>query len=103
MKNEFTGGYIRIRIILRRDAKLIHVELTTALGPNMRSYSTIYRWAKHFHGRREDTNDECQFCRPISEFTHVNIEIIRQVVNNNPRSTYNDITPETTLSYGTIE
>ncbi|CAF1476432.1 unnamed protein product, partial [Didymodactylos carnosus] len=38
--------------------KTIHEELTTALGPNAPSYSTVARWAKRFREGREDFNDE---------------------------------------------
>ena len=75
MNNEFDGCYIRIPIVLGIDAKLIHVELTAALGPNTSSYPTVPRWAKRFHKRREDVNDEHRFGRPVSELTDVNIEL----------------------------
>ena len=58
MENEFDRYYIKIRTVLGIDSKTIHEELTTALGPNASSYSTVARWAKRFREGREDVNDE---------------------------------------------
>ncbi|CAF1092325.1 unnamed protein product [Rotaria sp. Silwood1] len=103
MDNEFHRSYIKIRTFLGINAETIHKELTTALGSNAPSYATVARWAKHFHEGRENINDDSQFGRPISKLTDVNIELVRQVINNDPHSTYNDIIAKTALSRGTIE
>ncbi len=83
--------------------KTIHEELTTALGPNAPSYQTVARWAKRFREGREDVDDDPRSGRPISELTDENIELVRQVINNDPHSTYDDIIAETSLSHGTVE
>jgi transposase len=85
------------------DPKTIHEELTTALRPNAPSYSTVARWAKRFREGRENVNDESRSSRPISELTDTNIQLVRQVINNDPHLTYDDIIAETFLSHGTIE
>jgi transposase len=103
MANEFDRYYIKIRTILRIDAKTIHEELTTALGPGAPSYRTVARWAQRFREGREDVNDDPRSGRPVSELTDENIELVRQVINNDPHSTYDEIIAETSLSYGTIE
>ncbi|CAF1086736.1 unnamed protein product [Didymodactylos carnosus] len=103
MDNEFDRYYIKIRTRLGIDPTTIHEELTTALGPNAPSYRTVARWAKRFREGREDVNDEPRSGRPVSELTDENIELVRQFINNDPHSTYDDSTAETSLSHGTIE
>ncbi len=73
------------------------------MEPNAPSYSTVVRWAKRFREGREDVNDEPRSDRPISKLTDTNIELVRQVINNDPHSTYDDIIVETFLSHDTIE
>jgi hypothetical protein len=80
---------------LEIDAKTIHEELTTALGPNAPSYRTVARWASRFREGREDVNDDPRSGRPVFELTDENIELVRQVINNDPHSTYDDIIAET--------
>ncbi|CAF1309521.1 unnamed protein product [Rotaria sp. Silwood1] len=98
MNNEF-DRYIKIGTLLGMDPKTIHVELATALGPNAPSYTTSARWAKCFREGREDLNDD----PPVSELTAESIELVRQVINNDPHSTYDDIIAESSLSCDTIE
>jgi histone-lysine N-methyltransferase SETMAR len=103
MENEFDRYYIKIRTILGTDPTTIHQELSTAIGSNAPSYSTFARWAKRFREGREDVDDEPRSGRPISELTDRNIELVRQIINNDPHSTYDDIIAETSLSHGTVE
>jgi [histone H3]-lysine36 N-dimethyltransferase SETMAR len=103
MDNELNRYYIKIRTILEIDPKTIHEELATALGPNAPSYPTVARWAKCFREGREDVNDYPRSGRPVSELTDENIELVRQVIINDPHSTYDEIIAETSLSHGTIE
>ena len=53
--------------------------------------------------RREDVNDHSRPGSPLSEFTDENIQLIRQVISNDPHSTYDKIIPDTSLSQGTIK
>ncbi|CAF1347479.1 unnamed protein product [Didymodactylos carnosus] len=103
MTDEFNRYYIKIRTILEINAKIICEELTTALGPDAAAYSTAAKWAKHFREGREDVNDDFRSGRPISVLTDENIEQVRQVIEDDPHSTYDDIIAETSLSHGTIE
>ncbi|CAF1534414.1 unnamed protein product, partial [Rotaria sordida] len=81
----------------------IHEELATTVGPYAPLYPTVARWAKHFHEGKEDINDEPRSGRLIFEFTDANIELVRQVISNDPHSSYDDIITETSLSHGIIE
>src|ERR1700678_2683907 len=103
MDNEYDRYYIKIRTLLGIDPKTTHEELATALGPNAPSYSTVARWAKRFREGREDVNDEPRSGRPVSVLTGENIELVRQVIIDDPHATYDDIIAETFLSHGTIE
>ena len=98
MDNEYNRYYIKIRTILGINPKTIHEELATALGPQAPSYPTVAEWAKRFREGREDVNDDPRSGRPVSELTDENIELVRQVINDDPHSTYDDIVAETSLS-----
>jgi transposase len=95
MDNEFHRYYV--------DPKTIHEELATALGSNAPSYQTIARWTKRFREGREDVNDDPRSGRPVSELTDENIELVRQVIINDPHSTYDEIIDETSVPRVTIE
>ena len=103
MNNEYNRYYIRIRTILAIAPMTIHEELATALGSDAPAFRIVAKWAEHFCEGREDVNDNLRSGRPLSEVTDENIELVRQVITNDPRSTYDDIIAETFLSHGTIE
>ena len=103
MADEFNRYYIKIRILLGINPKIIFEELTEALGFDGPSYATVKRWAKRFREGREDVSDDPRSGRPISVLTDENIECVRQVIEDDPHSTYDDIMAETDLSRGTIE
>ncbi|CAF1008310.1 unnamed protein product [Didymodactylos carnosus] len=103
MTDEFNRYYIKFRTILEIDAKTICEELTTALGPDVPAYSAVTKWAKRFREGRKDVNDDFRSGRSISVLTDENIEQVRQVIEDDPHSTYDDIIAETSLSHGTIE
>ncbi|CAF3389983.1 unnamed protein product [Rotaria sp. Silwood2] len=98
MDHELNRYYIKIRTVLEIDPKTIHEELVTALGPSAPSYTTFTRWAKRVREGREDVNDDPRSGRPVSELTDENIELVRQVINNDPHSTYDEIIAETSHS-----
>ena len=103
MNNEYSRYYSRIRTILGIAPMTIHEELTTALGPDAPAYRTVATWPERFREGREDVNDDLRSGRPLSELTDENIELVRQVITNDPHSAYDDIIAETFLSHGTIE
>ncbi|CAF2566524.1 unnamed protein product [Rotaria sp. Silwood2] len=103
MTDEFNRYYIRIRVILEIDSKTIFDELTEALRPDAPSYPMVRKWAKRFREGREDFSDDPRSGRPISVLTDENIERVRQVIEDGPHSTYDDITVQTGLSRCTIE
>src|SRR5271163_986240 len=103
MDNEFNRYYIKIWTVLEINAKTICEELTEALGSDAPSYSTVKKWAQRFREGREDVSDDSRSGRPVSVLTDENIERVRQIIEDDPHSTYDDIMAETSLSYSTIE
>ncbi len=98
MDNEYNRYYIKIRTFLGINPKKICEELTEVLGPDAPSYATVKRWAQRFREGREDVDDDFRSGRPISVLTEENIEPVRQVIEDDPHSTYDDIMLETALS-----
>ena len=89
--------------ILEIDPKTVPEELVTALGPDASSY-TSYKVGKTFLSRKRRCQRSSLTCsRPLSEFTGENIQLVGQVISNDPHSTYDEILHETSLSHGTIE
>ena len=103
MDNELNRFYIKIRPILEIDLKTIHEELVTALGPSAPSSTTVTRWIKRFRQEREDVNNDLRSASLLSKSTGENIQLVQQVINNDPHSTYDEIIAETSLSHSTIE
>ncbi|CAF1386745.1 unnamed protein product, partial [Adineta steineri] len=61
-----------------------------ALGPDAPSYPMVKIWAKRFRAGREDVSDDVRSSRPISVLTDENIDCARQVIEDDPHSTYED-------------
>ena len=100
MDNELNRYYMKILTILQNRYK---DNSSRTLGPSAPSYTTVTRWAIRFRQGRNDVNDYPRSASPLSEFTGKNIQLVRQVINTDPHSTYDEIIHETSLSHGTIE
>ena len=72
-----------------------------SLGPSAPLLTTVTRWAKYFREGREDVNDHPQSTSPLFEFTGGNVELARQVISNDPHSTYDKIIAEISLFHST--
>ena len=103
MTNEFNRYYIRSRAILGIDTKTIYEQCTQTLWFYAPSYPTVRRLKKQFDEGRDDVYDEYRSGRPASILTNENIVRVRQVIEDGPHSTYNDIIAESSLSHVTIE
>ena len=66
------------------------------------SLKTIYRMINVFYNERNRIEDLHRIGRPITDLTNENISKVRQVIDNDPWSTYDDIIAEISLSHGTI-
>ena len=103
MDNELYRCYRKPRTLLEIDPKTIHDEVVMDLGSSAPSYTTVARWARRFRQGREDVNHHPRSTCPVSEFTGENIQLVRQVISNDPHSIYDEIIPEISLSHGTIK
>ena len=95
-------AYIKTRALLGTQATDIHKELVVVWGDNAPSYSTVAMWAPRYKSGRETLEDDPRSGRPITEFTTANIERVRQLLEEDPHSTYDEMEVETSLSRWTL-
>ena len=62
----------------------------------------MVKWIGFFKAGREDVKDAPRVGRPITEVTVENIAKVRQVIEEDPYVTYDEIEVETSLSRGSI-
>ena len=72
------------------------------MGSNTPSYTTVTKWTKRFRQGRENVNDHLRSPSLPFPFTAENIQLLRQVISNDPHSTYK-IIADTSLSHRTVE
>jgi len=66
-------------------------------------YRTVAKWVALFKEGRESLEDDPRSGRPITAHTDANIELVRQIIEINPRSTFDDIVAQTSLCRYTIQ
>ncbi|CAF1562328.1 unnamed protein product, partial [Rotaria sp. Silwood1] len=99
MSTENFRFYIKTRTALNIQARIIHDELYSVYGDQAPSLRTVERWSKLFHDGREELEDTARPGRPITETTSENIEQIRQLIDNDPYLTIEELQEQTDLSY----
>lgn len=102
MEKENLRFYVKVRYLLGKTATDIHEELSVALGDQAPSYAFVVKWIGFFKGGREDVKDAPRVGRPITEVTDENIAKVREVIEEDPYVTYDEIEVETSLSRGSI-
>jgi [histone H3]-lysine36 N-dimethyltransferase SETMAR len=102
MKNENFRFYIKIRSTLGVSTNEILKELKSAIPGCSLSLSTVGRWVKHFKTGNQGLKDQPRSGRPITATNESNIGRVRDVIENNPWCSYDEIEAETSLSRGTI-
>ncbi|CAF1455264.1 unnamed protein product [Rotaria sp. Silwood1] len=102
MSTENFRFYIKTRTALNIQARIIHDELYSVYGDQAPSLRTVERWSKLFRDGREELEDTARPRRPITETTSENIEQIRQLIDDDPYLTIEELQEQTDLSYGTI-
>jgi histone-lysine N-methyltransferase SETMAR len=102
MNKEAIRFYINTRTILGVSPTDIHKELTTVYGPEVVSYSTVQKRAKLAKDGEMEIEDKSRSGRPVTGPTPENIQEVQRIINEDPRSTYDDIEAEASLSHGTV-
>jgi hypothetical protein len=92
-----------MRANLGNDAISIHNDFEIIKGDQAPSYSTIQRWVKHFKEGKQKLKDKARSGRPIIATANKNIELVRNVIDDNPSCFYDEIEAQTLLSRGTIQ
>jgi hypothetical protein len=81
-------AYIRTRALLRVSPTEITKELFLAHGDQTPTYITVCKWTVLVNDGRENLADDSRSERPITVSTEVNIELIRQLIEENRHSNY---------------
>lgn len=102
MEFELLRFYVKTRWILGESATQISNDLTTAYGDLAPSYNFIAKWIRLFKDGRENIKDDPRSGRPITTLTEDNIELVREIIDDNPYATYVEIEVQTSLSPPTI-
>lgn len=102
MANENFRFYIKVRRLLGISINEIFKELKSAIPDSSISLSTVTRWFNHFKSGNNSLKDMPRPGRPITERIQSNIDRVKEVIENNPWCSYDEIEAETSLSRGTI-
>lgn len=102
MKNIEQTCYIKVRALLKISAVDIHNELVEAYKEDALSYRQVARLVSDFKDGRESVEDRPHSGRPVTTFTQVNIDRVRDVLDSNPYATYDEIVEETSICRGIV-
>ncbi|CAF4347709.1 unnamed protein product, partial [Rotaria sp. Silwood2] len=103
MDKEHFCFYIKVRTALHIQLTVIHKELHTVFGDQAPLLRTVQRWPKSFREGREEVEDEEKSERPVTETTPENVDWIRDLINDDPYLTVDEIEEQTGLSHGTVQ
>lgn len=73
-----------------------------AWGPDAPHYRTVAKWVALFKEGRDSLEDDPRSGRPITKFTPGNIELVKQLLEEDPHATYDEIELETSLNHWVI-
>ena len=102
MKSENFRFYVQTRTLLEVDPTTIHQELVTAYGPHAISYSTVQKRAKLVQEGEMEIEEKPRSGRPVSKINKENIDLVRELIEEDPHVTYDELEGETELSRGSI-
>ena len=102
MDNEYFRFYTEVRTALHTESKVILNELSSVFGDAAPPLLTVQRWSKCFRDGREEVQDKERAGTPIVKTTSENIRQVRDLINNDPYITVDELEAENGLSHGTI-
>ena len=103
MDKEHVRFYIKVRTALNIPPIVICNELHTVFGDQAPLLRTVQRWSKAFLEGREEVGDEERPGRPVTETTPENIDQVRDLIDDDPYLTVDEIEGQTGLSHGTVQ
>jgi hypothetical protein len=95
-------SYILTSYKLGLKAKDIHENLVTSYGKDAYSYDTVVKWIDRFRTGKIDIDDAFRSGRPITATSSLNISIVKDLIDNDPHISYNQIEEETGLNHWVI-
>lgn len=95
-------SYIKISATLGKSAKEITKELNDASGSQAPKYRTVAKWTKLFREGREVLEDDPRSDRPRTTLTKTNIQLVRQLIEDNPHISYDEIEAATSINQFSI-
>ena len=102
MDKQPTRYYMKTRSLLGLNATQIHEELIAAYGDDYVSYPTIVRWRHAFFAGREPLEDNPRSGRPITAVTQDNIDAVKELVDEAPHISIDNIATIVDISRGSV-
>ncbi len=91
MDKEHFRFYIKVHPALHIQPTVIHNELYSVFGDEAPPLRTVQRWSTWFRKGREEVEDEERPGRPIMKTTSENIEQVRDLINDDPYVTIDEL------------
>jgi histone-lysine N-methyltransferase SETMAR len=102
MENFQFRAYIKTRALLGIKAIDIFNELQLAYPTHAPQYNCVAKWARLFIDGRQSLEDDPRPGRPITALTLQNISLVKQLIDQDPHSTYDEIEAHLSICQGTI-
>ena len=94
--------YIKSQIVLNQTPIAIHDHLVKIHGSSAYKYNTVLTWARRFDNGQSSTEDDPRSGRPITATLESNVQLLADVVKEDPFLSIRDIEELILLSFGTI-
>lgn len=96
-------SFIKISVLLKKSSSDIYRDLCLALGDEAPSRTTVFEWAARFSHGRQSVADDSREGRPRTSRTEANIEAARQLLDEYPQITLEEIAESLGISHGSAQ